>query len=75
MAETAAPGPIPAVLLEAGYPICALKGVLLLARTVGLILHLRAEQLRPFGFVMPHADATAIDYDGERPERFQESHD
>ena len=33
------------------------------------------EQLRPIGFVMSHAAAAAIDYDGERPEGFQESDD
>lgn len=68
-------GAIPAVLLDAGYPIGALKGVPLLARTAGLIAHLLEEQLRPIGFVMSHAAGKAIDYDGERPEGFQESHD
>jgi len=33
------------------------------------------EQLRPIGFVMSHAAAAAIDYDGVRPEGFEESHD
>jgi citrate synthase len=66
-------GAIPAVLLDAGYPLGALKGVPLLARTAGLIAHLLEEQLRPIGFVMSHAAAAAIDYDGERPEGFQES--
>ncbi len=68
-------GAIPAVLLDAGYPIGALKGVPLLARTAGLIAHLLEEQLRPIGFVMSHAAAAAIGYDGERPEGFEESHD
>ncbi len=68
-------GAIPAVLLDAGYPLRALKGVPLLARTAGLIAHLLEEQLRPIGFVISHAGAAAIDYDGERPEGFQESHD
>jgi crotonobetainyl-CoA:carnitine CoA-transferase CaiB-like acyl-CoA transferase len=47
-------GAIPAVLLDAGYPLGALKGVPLLARTAGLIAHLLEEQLRPIGFVMSH---------------------
>jgi citrate synthase len=57
-------GAIPAVLLDAGYPLAALKGVPILARTAGLIAHLLEEQLRPIGFVMSHAAAAAIDYDG-----------
>jgi citrate synthase len=68
-------GAIPAVLLDAGYPLEALKGVPLLARTAGLIAHLLEEQLRPIGFVMSHAASAAIGYDGERPDGFQESHD
>jgi citrate synthase len=68
-------GAIPAVLLDAGYPLGALKGVPLLARTAGLIAHLLEEQLRPIGFVMSHAAAAAIEYDGERPAGFEESHE
>jgi citrate synthase len=68
-------GAIPAVLLDAGYPLNALKGVPLLARTAGLIAHLLEEQLRPIGFVMSHAAAAAIDYDGEAPPEFKPSHE
>jgi len=68
-------GAIPAVLLDAGYPLRALKGVPLLARTAGLIAHLLEEQLRPIGFVLSHAAAKAIDYDGDAPPGFQPSHD
>jgi citrate synthase len=68
-------GAIPAVLLDAGYPLGALKGVPLLARTAGLIAHLLEEQLKPIGFVMSHAAAAAISYDGERPDGFQVAHD
>lgn len=57
-------GAIPAVLLDAGFPLLALKGVPLLARTAGLIAHLLEEQLRPIGFVMSNAAAEAIGYDG-----------
>jgi citrate synthase len=66
-------GAIPAVLLDAGYPLGALKGVPLLARTAGLIAHLLEEQTRPIGFVMSHGAAAAIDYDGVRPEGFVET--
>ncbi|MGH8299258.1 MAG: citryl-CoA lyase [Steroidobacteraceae bacterium] len=60
-------GAIAAVLLDAGYPLAALKGVPLLARTAGLIAHLVEEQLRPIGFAMSDAAAQAIRYDGDAP--------
>lgn len=66
-------GAIPAVLLDAGYPLLGLKGVPLLARTAGLIAHLVEEQQRSIGFVMSHAAAQAIDYDGEAPPGFKPS--
>ncbi len=64
-------GAIPAVLLDAGYPLGALKGVPILARTAGLIAHLLEEQARPIGFVLSHAGAAAIDYDGQAPADFE----
>lgn len=60
-------GAIAAVLLDAGYPPHALKGVPLLARTAGLIAHLVEEQVRPIGFAMSAAAAEGIDYDGDAP--------
>lgn len=60
-------GAIAAVLLDAGYPVAALKGVPLLARTAGLIAHLVEEQLRPIGFGMSAAAAEAIRYEGDAP--------
>lgn len=60
-------GAIPAVLLDAGYPLLALKGVPLLARTAGLIAHLLEEQSRPIGFAMSEAASEAIRYDGDAP--------
>ena len=66
-------GAIPAVLLDAGYPLLALKGVPMLARTASLVAHLLEEQQRPIGFVMSHAAAQAIDYDGEMPPGFRPS--
>ena len=68
-------GAIPAVLLDAGYPMAALKGVPILARTAGLIAHLLEEQMRPIGFVMSHAAAAAIEYDGVAPPGFLPSHE
>lgn len=66
---------IPAVLLDVGYPLAALKGVPILARAASLIAHLLEEQARPIGFVMSHAGAAAIDYDGTAPAGFVPSHD
>jgi citrate synthase len=63
-------GAIPAVLLDAGFPLLALKGVPILARTAGLIAHLLEEQQRPIGFVLSHAGGKAVAYDGEAPEGF-----
>jgi citrate synthase len=68
-------GAIPAVLLDAGYPLAALKGVPILARTAGLIAHLLEEQLRPIGFVLSHVGAEAIGYDGETPADFEPTHE
>jgi citrate synthase len=64
-------GAIPAVLLDAGFPAGALKGVPILARTAGLVAHLLEEQARSIGFVMSHAAASAIGYDGPAPEGFE----
>lgn len=61
---------IAAILLDAGYPLLALRGAPLLARTASLIAHLLEERSRPIGFVMSHAGASAIEYDGPKPEGF-----
>jgi citrate synthase len=63
-------GAIPSVLLDAGYPLLALKGVPILARTAGLIAHLLEEQQRPVGFLLSHVGAEAIGYDGPAPQGF-----
>lgn len=63
-------GAIPAALLDAGYPVAALKGVPILARAAGLIAHLLEEQHRPIGFEMAHAASSAIGYDGPAPAGF-----
>ncbi len=61
---------IPAILLDAGYPLLALRGVPILARTASLIAHLLEEQARPIGFALSHSGASAITYDGEAPAGF-----
>jgi citrate synthase len=63
-------GAIPAVLLDAGFPVGALKGVPLLARTASLIAHLLEEQQRSIGFILAHEGSSAIAYDGVVPEGF-----
>lgn len=55
---------IPAVLLDAGYPVGALKGIPLLARTASLVAHLLEEQARPIGFKLAAAADQAMVYDG-----------
>ncbi|OYY72758.1 MAG: citryl-CoA lyase [Sphingomonas sp. 28-63-12] len=57
-------GAIPAVMLDVGFPLGALKGISLLARTASLIAHLQEESERPIGFMMSGAAAAAIEYDG-----------
>lgn len=58
-------GVIPAILLEIGFPVTALKSISILARTAGLLAHLQEEAQRPIGFVMSNAAAEAIRYDGK----------
>lgn len=58
-------GAIPAILLEIGFPLSALKSISILARTAGLLAHLREEAERPIGFILSHAAAEAIKYDGK----------
>lgn len=63
-------GAIAAVLLDAGYPLLAVKGIPILARTAGLIAHLLEERERPIGFILADSGASAIDYDGHSPAGF-----
>lgn len=53
---------IPAVLLDAGFPIAAMKGIPLLARTASLIAHAAEEKVKPIGFVLAHHAETGIQY-------------
>lgn len=61
-------GAIPAVMLDVGFPLDALKGISLLARTASLIGHLQEESERPIGFVLSGRAAEAIGYDGPEPD-------
>ena len=58
-------GAIPATILDAGWPVDALKAVPLVARAAGLSAHLFEETQRSIGFIMSHKADLAIDYDGK----------
>lgn len=62
---------IPAVLLGIGFPLLALKGVPILARTAGLIGHLNEELGRPIGFALSYQASREVVYEGEVPETFK----
>ena len=57
-------GAIPALMLDAGWPIEAMKGIPLLARAAGLVAHLYEESQRSIGFILSHKADLAISYDG-----------
>jgi citrate synthase len=59
-------GAIPATILDAGWPLQALKAVPILARTAGLAAHLHEEAARSIGFIMSNHADLAISYDGKR---------
>jgi citrate synthase len=59
-------GVIPAILLEIGFPVTAMKSISILARTAGLLAHLQEETQRSIGFIMSNAAAEAITYDGPK---------
>ena len=63
-------GAIPAVLLGAGFPVEALKGVPILARTAGLIAHLYEEIGQPIGFALSYQATREVQYDGSVPPGF-----
>jgi citrate synthase len=63
-------GAIPAVLLGAGFPVEALKGVPILARTAGLIAHMVEEMHQPSGFALSYQATREMQYDGALPPDF-----
>ncbi|MGV3493984.1 MAG: citryl-CoA lyase [Ramlibacter sp.] len=60
-------GAIPAVLLGVGFPVAALKGVPMLARTASLIAHLTEELADPIGFALSYQATREFEYTGEKP--------
>lgn len=60
-------GAIPAVLLDAGFPARAMKGIPLIGRTMSLVAHLLEEQDAPIGFALAEAAERQIDYSGAVP--------
>jgi citrate synthase len=64
---------IPAVLLGAGFPLQALRGVPLLARTAGLIAHLTEELRQAAGFALSYQATRELQYDGTVPAGFGSS--
>ena len=60
-------GAIPAVLLGVGFPVNALKGVPMLARTASLIAHLNEELTDPIGFALSYQATREQAYTGDMP--------
>ena len=58
------------MLLGAGFPVEALKGVPILARTAGLIAHLYEEIGQPIGFALSYQATREMAYDGAVPAGF-----
>ena len=65
---------IPAVLLGVGFPLNALKGVPMLARTASLIAHLSEELDDPIGFALSYQAVREQEYTGPVPEGFVPDH-
>ncbi|MET0504167.1 MAG: citryl-CoA lyase [Luteibacter sp.] len=61
---------IPAVLLGIGFPLGALKGVPILARTAGLIAHLSEELEASIGFALSYQATRELQYTGPVPAGF-----
>lgn len=62
---------IPAVLLGVGFPVKALKGVPILARTASLIGHMLEESEQPCGFALSYQATQNLEYTGEVPAGFK----
>lgn len=64
---------IPAVLLGAGFPLQALRGVPILARSAGLVAHLYEEQTTsPIGFALSYQATREYEYTGITPLGFEQ---
>jgi citrate synthase len=55
------------VLLGVGFPVAALKGVPMLARTASLIAHLNEELQDPIGFALSYQATREFEYTGAAP--------
>jgi citrate synthase len=55
------------VLLGVGFPVAALRGVPMLARTASLIAHLNEELGDPIGFALSYQATREFEYTGELP--------
>jgi citrate synthase len=53
---------IPAVMLDVGFPLEALKGIPILARTASLLAHLREDGTQPLGFYLADHAAEAVNF-------------
>ncbi|GAB1619811.1 citryl-CoA lyase [Pseudomonas sp. NGC7] len=63
---------IPAVLLGAGFPLQALRGVPILARSAGLVAHLYEEQTSsPIGFALSYQATREYEYTGTTPPGYE----
>jgi citrate synthase len=56
---------IPAVMLDVGFPLEALKGIPILARTASLLAHLREDGTQPLGFYLADHAAEAVNFVAE----------
>ena len=54
------------MLLGAGFPLTALRGVPILARTAGLIAHLNEELSAASGFALSYQATRELVYNGEK---------
>lgn len=61
---------IPAVLLGVDFPVSALRGIPILARTASLIAHLSEEAEQPSGFALSYQATQNLDYTGETPDGY-----
>lgn len=64
---------IPAVLLGTGFPLRALRGVPILARTASLIAHLTEEAVNASGFALSYQATKELVYEGPVPRGFDTS--
>lgn len=62
---------IPALLLGVDFPVRALRGVPILARTASLIAHLNEETDQPAGFALSFQATQHYEYTGDVPSNFQ----